>query len=82
MNASKPTNDGQFLPYVTDPEVAQLINAIYGIPAPATPRNDLVSGLPDRRRRAQPADGVTPSEELRLNMSIASVHGATTRRSA
>jgi hypothetical protein len=27
---------------VTDPEVPQLIEAIYGIPAPATPRNDLV----------------------------------------
>jgi hypothetical protein len=27
---------------VTNPEVPQLIEAIYGIPAPATPRNDLV----------------------------------------
>jgi hypothetical protein len=27
---------------VTDPELARLIEAIYGIPAPATPRNDLV----------------------------------------
>jgi hypothetical protein len=27
---------------VTDPELARLIQAIYGIPAPATPRNDLV----------------------------------------
>jgi uncharacterized protein DUF4331 len=27
---------------VTDPELARLIQAIYGLPAPATPRNDLV----------------------------------------
>ena len=27
---------------VTDPEVPRLVEAIYGIPAPATPRNDLV----------------------------------------
>ncbi|GAA3244855.1 DUF4331 domain-containing protein [Pseudonocardia petroleophila] len=27
---------------VTDPEVPKLVEAIYGIPAPATPRNDLV----------------------------------------
>jgi hypothetical protein len=27
---------------VTDPEVARLIEAVYGIPAPPTPRNDLV----------------------------------------
>ena len=27
---------------VTDPEVPKLIQSIYGIPAPATPRNDLV----------------------------------------
>ena len=43
FNASKPRNDGQFLTYVTKPEVPQLIEAIYGVPAPAQPRNDLVS---------------------------------------
>ncbi|MGH7664693.1 MAG: DUF4331 family protein, partial [Gemmatimonadaceae bacterium] len=49
---------------------ATLIEAIYGIPAPATPRDDLVSvfltGLDGLN---QPPD-VTPSEQLRLNMSI------------
>jgi len=77
FNASKPKDDGQFLSFVTDPEVPHLVEALYGIPAPdsdpATPgiqRDDLVavfltgvSGL------NQPA-GVTPSEMLRLNMSI------------
>jgi hypothetical protein len=44
---------------------------LYGIPAPATPRNDLVqvflTGVPGLN---QPA-GVRPSEMLRLNMSTA-----------
>jgi hypothetical protein len=43
FNASRPTADGDnFLSYVTEPEVPRLIEAIYGIPAPATPREDLV----------------------------------------
>jgi hypothetical protein len=69
-NASKPTNDGQFLSYVTDPEVARLIDAVYGIPAPATPRNDLVSVFLTGVDGLNMPDGVVPSEELRLNMSI------------
>ncbi len=77
FNASKPKDDGQFLSFVTDPEVPHLVEALYGIPAPdsdpATPgiqRDDLVavfltgvSGL------NQPA-GVVGSEMLRVNMSI------------
>jgi hypothetical protein len=69
-NSSEPEDDGQFLSYVTEPELPTLIQALYGIPAPATPRSDLVavfltgvSGL------NQPA-AVTPSEQIRLNMSI------------
>ena len=41
-NGSIPSDDGQFLSYVTDPEVPKLLQLVYGIPAPATPRNDLV----------------------------------------
>ena len=69
-NGSKPSDDGQFLSYVTDPEVPKLLQAIYGIPAPATPRNDLVSvfltGVPNLN---QPP-GVKPSEMLRLNTDV------------
>jgi hypothetical protein len=68
-NASAPKEDGQFLGYVTDPELPKLIEAIYGIPAPATPRDDLVqvflTGIPGLN---QPT-GVQPSEMLRLNMT-------------
>ena len=71
FNASAPRNDGQFLSYVTAPELAGLLNALYGITVPPTPRNDLVAvfltGVPGLN---QPA-GVTPSEMLRLNMAIA-----------
>ena len=71
FNASAPSGDSQFLNYVTNPELPKLIQAIYGIPAPQVPRDDLVqvflTGVPGLNKPA----GVTPSEQLRLNMSIA-----------
>jgi hypothetical protein len=85
-NASRPDGDGRFLEYVTDPEVPELIEAVYGIPAPATPRDDLVeiflTGIcstcgpiaVDLNSQLLNAD-VSPgdfqaSEELRLNMTV------------
>jgi hypothetical protein len=71
FSASKPENDAQFLKAVTEPEVPKLIEAIYKIKAPATPRNDLVQVfLTGVKGLNQPAK-VVPSEELRLNTSIA-----------
>ncbi len=71
FNASRPVNDPQFLSYVTDPELARLIQAVYGIPAPATPRNDLVqvflTGVPGLNKDANFSK---PGELLRLNTSI------------
>jgi hypothetical protein len=70
-NASAPKDDGQFLDFVLDPELPQLIEAVYpGLPdPPAAPRNDLVevflTGIDGLN---QPAN-VTPSEQLRLNMT-------------
>ncbi len=70
FNASSPSNDGQFLDYVTKPELPKLIEAVYGVDAPAEPRNDLVSVfLTGVDGLNQPA-GVTPSEQLRLNMTV------------
>ena len=70
-NGSNPTGDAQFLSFVTDPEVPKLLQAVYGIQAPATPRNDLVqvflTGVPGLN---QPS-GVKPGEMLRLNTDIA-----------
>jgi hypothetical protein len=69
-NGSVPTDDAQFLSYVTTPEVPTLLNLIYGVPIPATPRNDLVqvflTGVPGLN---QPS-GVKPAEMLRLNTDI------------
>jgi len=70
FNASRPRNDGQFLNYVTKPELPQLIEAIYGVNAPAQPRNDLVSVFLTGVKGLNQPKNVTPSEQLRLNMSI------------
>jgi hypothetical protein len=85
FNASQPTLDARFLTYVTHPEVPRLIEGIYGIDAPATPRLDLVevflTGL-CRLCGPIPVDLTSPtlnrdvlvavpSEQLRLNMGVA-----------
>jgi hypothetical protein len=71
FNATPPAGDGEFLPAVTDPEMPKLITALYGVPTPPAPRNDLVTifltGIPGLN---QPAN-VQASEMLRLNMGVA-----------
>jgi hypothetical protein len=73
FNHTKPTGDGAFLNYVTDPELPKLFHALYGIPVPATPRNDLVTvfltGIPGLNQPANPHQ--TPCEMLRLNLGVA-----------
>ena len=70
FNGSKPEGDSQFLPKVQDPEVPKLIEKIYKMPAPATPRDDLVSVFLTGVDGLNKPANVTPSEQLRLNMSI------------
>ena len=69
-NGSAPVDDGQFGSFVTAPELPTLMNLIYGLPVPATPRADLVqvflTGVPGLN---QPP-GVKASEMLRLNTDI------------
>jgi hypothetical protein len=80
FNASKPKDDEQYLAAVQDPEVPKLIEAIYGIPAPATPRDDLVAVfLTGLEGLNQPA-GVEPAEMLRLNLTIAPCTSACSTR--
>jgi len=54
---------------VTDPEVPKLIQKIYGIPAPKTPRDDLkaifLTGVKGLNQPTKP----TPAELLRLNVN-------------
>jgi hypothetical protein len=70
FNASEPKDDGQFLSFVTDPEPARLLTALFGLRVPPAPRQDLVqvflTGVPGLN---QPPN-VRPSEMLRLNVAI------------
>lgn len=73
FNSSHPSSDTQFLGAVTDPEIAKLLNLLYGdalVAVPESDRQDLVTvfltGVPGLN---QPAN-VTPSEMLRLNVAI------------
>src|SRR6185312_8457559 len=70
FNASQPADDAQFLSFVTDPEPARLLNALYGIKVPPTPRDDLVAVfLTGVKGLTMPAN-VKPAEMLRLNVAV------------
>ncbi len=79
FNRSTPEGDAQFAQFVTNPQLAQLLSAVFGISIPAAPRNDLVAifatGIP-----VNPVTGPNfttflsdgrPHEMLRLNVAIA-----------
>jgi hypothetical protein len=70
FSASKPVDDGQFLSYVQNSELASLLKLIYGVNAPTTDRSDLVTvfltGVPSLN---QPPN-VRASEMLRLNTDV------------
>ncbi|WP_336208297.1 DUF4331 domain-containing protein [Nonomuraea sp. LPB2021202275-12-8] len=87
FNALPPAKDADvpaLVKRVTDPEVARLLQSIYGIKAPATPRNDLVqiflTGIAkgngpiaadlNSQSLNKDAGKVRPAEMLRLNTSI------------
>jgi hypothetical protein len=89
FNGISPNVDHTIAPVVAkvkDPIVPKLIQAIYGIPAPATPRNDLVeiflTGIckacgpinadlnSQLLNKGVKASTFVPAEELRLNMSV------------
>jgi hypothetical protein len=72
FNATKPTGDAVFLPYVLDPELARLFTLVHGIATPQPPRNDLVTvfltGIPGLNQPANPNQ--VACEMLRLNLAI------------
>ena len=79
FNASYPADDAQFASYVVDPQLAQLLKAVYGINVPPAPRNDLVAifatGIPVNAVTGPNyttflSDG-QPHEMMRLNVAIA-----------
>ena len=56
---------------VTDPEVAKLLQAIYQVPAPQTPRNDLVEiFLTGIAKNAPTLDGSAPPIQADLNSQV------------
>ena len=78
FNASSPANDSQFAPFVLNPQLAQLMSAVFGITVPAAPRNDLVAifatGIPVNNLTGPNfttflSDG-RPHEMIRLNVAI------------
>ena len=74
FNAIPPSVDRTVQPVVDkvlDPEVPKLIEAIYGIKAPASPRNDLAAIFLTGLKGLNQPKNVVPSEMLRLNTAIA-----------
>ena len=78
FNRSEPANDSQFAQFVVNPQLAQLLSAVFGISVPAAPRNDLVAifatGIPVNAVTGPNyttflSDG-RPHEMLRLNVAI------------
>ncbi|MFN7929977.1 MAG: DUF4331 domain-containing protein [Blastocatellia bacterium] len=79
FNASEPKDDAQFAPFVVDPQLAKLLNAVFGLAVPPAPRNDLVAifatGIQAGTVPGAPtfttflSDG-NPHEMMRLNVAI------------
>ena len=74
FNSLNPNQDATVQPAVDrvlDPEVPKLIEAIYGIPAPKAPREDIFAAFLTGIKGLNQPPKVTPSEMLRLNTGIA-----------
>ncbi len=78
FNRATPAGDSQFAQFVTNPQLAQLLSAVFGINVPPAPRNDLVAifatGIPVNAVTGPNfttflSDG-KPHEMLRLNVAI------------
>jgi hypothetical protein len=71
FNSLEPTGDGAALSFVTNPLLPPLMNALFGVQTPPTPRNDLVTifltGIPGLN---QIGTAPRPSEMLRLNTAV------------
>ena len=76
FNGSEPKDDGQFANYVTNPTLPALLQVLFGVHAPTTPRTDLVAvfltGVPGLNQQKK----VTASEMLRLNTSTPPIAAA------
>jgi hypothetical protein len=69
FNSQQPANDAQFAKYVLNPEVARLMNALFGLGVKETDRTDIVQallqGLPGLNRQTG-----KPVDTLKVNLGI------------
>jgi len=76
FNASEPSGDAQFVPYITNPTLAKVIDIVFmvGLEPQLFPRTDLVTafaeGVPGVNAFPAP---VTPFEALRLNTTATTI---------
>jgi len=75
FNASKPSGDGQFINYVTNPTLPAVVETLFpSAKAPTNfPRTDLVTVFLKGLEGLNQPKNVVPSEMLRLNTTIAPV---------
>lgn len=84
FNASQPSNDAQFLDYVTNPTIPAILDKLFNAPVNKTlgtsyasiapsnfPRNDLVATFLTGIKTLNQQATVTPSEMMRLNTGVA-----------
>lgn len=83
FNTSEPKDDvANFGAYVLHPTLPVLVNALFNVPPPASPRNDLLAAFvtgvttgagdtPANFKFTAPANLTTPGEMLRMNTAIA-----------
>ena len=75
FNASHPSGDTQFIDYVTNPTLPALLEILFGsagVKAPTNfPRTDLIATFLTGLTGVNQPPNVVPSEQLRLNTSIA-----------
>jgi hypothetical protein len=76
FNASEPKDDGQFANYVTNPTLPALLQVLFGVQAPTTPRADLVAVFLTGVSGLNQPKNVTASEMLRLNTTMAAIPAA------
>jgi Domain of unknown function (DUF4331) len=74
FNRTTPDEDAQrYGKFVLNPELARILNALFGVGAPETDRTDIVQallqGLPGLNQHKGP-DGGTPVDTLKLNLGV------------
>ena len=83
-NTEDPSEESRFLDFYRTPRLAAVLNLAFGLPVPATPRNDLVAVL--LKYPGQDATGCSRrnpcSELLRLNVGVAPTAPASQKRLA